>query len=135
MIITRRLLKLLFDKTKIRNVEFDRYLAEVSFSSPRRLATKGLQIPSLKMSWSCAVLIDSLKIMSYLIIMLNWWNLYIGTVVGFSVSSGRPPKLCFPAGYISLTDYHPFGEMNYLYGSRPCYAIACKLQVHKIRVN
>ena len=58
MIITRRLLKTRFDKTKIWNVEFDRYLREISFSSPRRLATKGLQIPSLKNSWSCAVLID-----------------------------------------------------------------------------
>jgi hypothetical protein len=27
-------------------------------------------------------------------------------------------------GYISLTEYHPFGEMNYSYGWRPCSAIA-----------
>jgi hypothetical protein len=105
MIITRRLLKLLFDKTKIRNVEFDRYLPEVSFSSPRRLATKGLQIPSLKMSWSCAVLIDSLKIMSYLIIMLNWWNLFIVYLVGFSVSSrvvSSELRCGFTTGWVHL---------------------------------
>ena len=46
--------------------------------------------------------------------------------MGVRVEYIRLLMLGFLLGYISLTDYHPFGEMNYLYGSRPCYAIACK---------